>query len=119
MTFSEAIKAFFDSEAGLAAVGVLLIGIVDLVLGILAAWRDGTFQLSAVDAWLRSSFAGRIAPIWLLLIVGYLADSLDLAGIPVLLAAGIGAAGLYVAATVSSILKNWGPNREKQTVPTD
>ena len=119
MTLTDAIREFFASGAGQAAMGVLVVGFIDFVLGVLAAFRDGVFDLSALAAWLRAQFAGRILPIWVLLFLGYYAQGIEFSDIPLLLAAGLGAAAIYVAETIGSILKNWGPSREKQTVPTE
>jgi len=119
VTLTESIRAFFDSGAGQAALAVLAVGLVDFLLGVLAALRDGVFELSAVGAWIRVQFAGRILPIWILLFIGFYAQGIEFADIPLLLAAGLGAAATYVAETVGSILKNWGPKHEVQTVPTE
>lgn len=119
MTLTEAINAFFQSAAGQAALGVLIVGVVDLVLGISAAVRDGTFDPTSIAAWLRKHVAGRIFPIWVLLFVGHFTSGVQFADIPLLLSAGIGAAGLYVVETVAGIVAVWGPNRTKQTVPED
>jgi len=114
---TDAIREFYGSPAGQAAVAVLVVGIADLVLGILAAFRDNVFSIEAVAAWLRSTLSGRILPIWVLLFVGYFAQGIQVAGIPLLLAAGIGAGGLFVTETVGTIVKQWGPTKQAQTKP--
>lgn len=119
MTLPDALVAFYAAPAGQAAVGVLVVGVADLVLGIAAAVRDRVFSLDSVAAWLRSNLAGRILPIWVLLFVGYFAQGIALAGIPLLLAAGVGAALLYTAETVGAIVKTWGPTKATQTKPLD
>jgi hypothetical protein len=116
MTITAAIQAFFADTAGQVAAAVLLVAIVDLVLGIAAAIRDRVFQWENVAAWLRSTLAGRVLPTWVLLFVGYFAH-LNVAGIDLLGAAGIAAGLLYVAETVGTIVRLWGPNRGDQKVP--
>jgi hypothetical protein len=121
MTFTDSIAAFFSAPAGQAALAVLIVAIVDLVLGVAAAFRDDTFQLDSVGAWLRKHIAGRVIPIWVLLFVGHFTAGISFGDVPVLLGVGLAAAGLYVAETIGSIMSLWGPakNREVQAVPQD
>lgn len=117
MVLTDALRAFLAAPAGQAAEAVLLLGIVDLVLGIAAAFRDNVFSVEAVAAWLRSTLAGRILPIWVLLFVGYFGQGVG-TDLPLLLAAGLGAAGLFTVETVGNIVKTWGPTKQQQTKPT-
>jgi hypothetical protein len=119
VNITQALQDFFNSPAGQAAFGMLVIGGLDLLLGVAAAFRDNTFQLEAVSAWLRSNLAGKIFPIWMLLFVGHFTSGLAIGDIPLLLTAGIGAAALYTAGTLGSILASWGPNRSIQPVPDE
>jgi hypothetical protein len=119
VTLPEAIVQFFDSAAGQAALAVLAVGIVDFALEMLAAYRDGVFRLDNVAAWIRSDLAGRILPIWLLLFIGHYATGIQFANIPLILAAGLGAAGLYVAETLAAILREWGPASMRRAKPTE
>lgn len=109
----EALQAFFASPAGTAAYGVLVVAIVDFLLGVAASVRDHTFSLDEVAAVLRKHVAGRVFPIWLLLIFGYVGN------IDALTAVGLAAAAAYLAETLGSIAASWGPNRETQPTPTD
>lgn len=111
MDFRASLDAFFSSQAGQLALWVLLLPAVDFALGTLAAIRDGTFELDRLAAFLRRHVAGRIVPIWILLFVGHFADQwlVPVVDVPALTAVGVGAAGLYVAETVGSILRSWGP----------
>jgi hypothetical protein len=106
------LTAFFQTEAGLAVQGVLVVALVDFLLGVMAAFRDGTFALDAVAAWLRKHVAGRVGPIAALLFVGHFGAQ------PLLVVTGLGAAGLYVAETIGSIKASWASNRV-QSVPED
>lgn len=111
MTFPETITAFFDSQSGQLAMWVLVLPVLDFVLGIAAAVRDNTFTLDTVAAFLRKHIMGRMVPVWLLLFVGYLTESwlVPVVDVPAISAIGVAAAGLYVAETVGSILRSWGP----------
>jgi hypothetical protein len=111
MTFEATITGFFETQAGQLALWVVVAPVLDFVLSIAAAVRDGTFQLDAIAAFLRKHVAGRIVPIWLLLFVGYLTDEwlVPVVDVPALTAVGIAAAGIYVAETIGSIFRSWGP----------
>lgn len=112
--FQTTINAFFTSESGLAVYGLIVVALLDFLLGIAAAFRDGTFQLDAVAAWVRKHIGGRVLPITLILLFGYFGNQ------PILTVAAVPMALAYVAETVGSILKSWGPGvREVQAVPTD
>lgn len=121
MDFVTALRTFFDAGAGQAALAVLVVCLVDFLLGVAAAFRDGTFALDAVAAFLRKHVAGRVFPIWVLLFVGHFTAEIKFGDVPILLSVGIGAAALYVAETVGSIMSSWGPGakRSPQPVPED
>jgi hypothetical protein len=111
---------FFANVAGQAALAVLIVGLLDFALGVAAAIRDKVFTFTAIDAWLRSNVAGRIAPLWMLLVVGFLARDLEFGDIPVITTIGIGAAATYVLAVVAKIAEQWGPGHQRQQgVPGD
>ena len=111
-------EAFFASEAGLAVYGLFIVALVDFALGTMAAFRDKTFTLEAVGAWLRKHIAGRVMPLTIMLLFGYFGDQ------PLLYAGAAVGATTYVSETIGSILASWGPKRngeprELQPVPTD
>lgn len=101
--FRDALHAFFTSPTGTAAYGVLIVAGLDWLLGTLKSVSDGTFTLSELAAFLRKHIAGRVLPIWAILIFGYLG------GIEALVQAGLLGAAAYVAETVGSILTDWAP----------
>lgn len=109
----DAFTAFFNDPASIALYYALVVALADFVSGVLAAWRDGTFQLDSVGAWIRKHVAGRLGGIAMLVLFGYFGRQ------DALLAAGVAAAGLYTAETAASIITSWGPKREVQKVPTD
>ncbi len=95
-----AIHAFFNDPAGQAIYAMLALAFVDFALGVLAALRDGTFDMEQIAAFLRKHIAGRVAPIALLLFVGYAAHE------QLLTAAGIAAAAAYTAETIASVVSS-------------
>lgn len=99
------LAGFLNSDAGLALKGLLVVTFLDFATGSFAALRDGTFALDALAAFVRKHILGRVAPIGLLLTVGYfggVAGQLFLVG-------AIGAATAYVAETAASIWGNVNP----------
>lgn len=111
MDIRTTLDAFFASTSGQIALWVVVLPVLDWVLGVLAAIRDGTFTLDSVASFLRKHVAGRVVPIWMLLLVGFFADQwlVPVVDVPALTAVGMAAAGLYVAETIGSILRSWGP----------
>jgi hypothetical protein len=91
------------------------VAFADFATGAFAALRDGTFQLDALAAFLRKHIWGRVAPIGMLLTLGYFGGE----GIGQLfLVSAIGAATAYAAETASSILGNLNPPKESKAVDT-
>lgn len=107
------LKAFFTDPAGMALQLMLIVAFTDFALGVMAAYRDSTLQLNAIAAFLRKHIVGRVFPIGLMLIVGYVGN------VPLFYAAGIAGAAAYTLETIGSILASWGPNRAVQPVPVD
>lgn len=107
------IQEFFNTQLGIVVYGMLVATVADVVMGVWAAVRDGTFSLDVVAAYLRKHVMGRVGPIFGLLFFGYVGNQ------PVLLAAGLVSGAAYATETFASILSSWGPNREIQPVPSD
>src|SRR6188768_3597963 len=84
------LQAFLSSTEGIALQAMLGLAFADFVLGVIAAGRDGTFELEAVAAFLRKHILGRVTPIGLLLIGTYYAGGIDDA-------LGLGAAAVAAA----------------------
>lgn len=101
----EVLSAFLGSEAGLALQGLVLVAFADFVTGTFAAIRDGTFAWGALAAWVRKHLAGRVAPIGVLLALGYFGG----ASAPLFLAGAVAASAAYVAETLASIWGNVNP----------
>lgn len=106
------LQAFLDSEAGLALKAVLVVAFLDFITGVFAAFRDGTFALDSVAAFLRKHVAGRVAPIGTLLVVGYFGGS---AG-QLFIAGALAAATAYAAESAASIWGNVNPPKQSDVV---
>lgn len=102
------LSAFLSSEAGIALQAVLLVAFADFVTGVFAAVRDGTFAWGALAAWLRKHIAGRVAPIGVLLALGYFGGASG----HLFLAGAVAAAAAYGAETLASIWGNVNPPKE-------
>lgn len=92
----------FNSLPGQTIYAMIGLAFLDFLLGVLAAFRDGTFRLDAIGAFLRSS--GVKVAMASLLIIGGVALNQDL-----ITAAGYAAAAIFIAATVGSIIASVGP----------
>lgn len=101
-----ALQDFLNSTAGTALIAMVGVAFADFLTGSFAALRDGTFQLDALAAFLRKHIWGRVAPIGLLLGLGYFGG--DTIG-QLFLASGVAAAVAYSAETAASILSNLNP----------
>jgi hypothetical protein len=99
------LQAFLASDAGLAMKGLLIVAFADFATGTFAALADGTFALDALAAFLRKHILGRVAPIALLLALGYFGGA---AG-QLFLAGAIAASTAYVLETIGSIKGNFFP----------
>lgn len=119
MTFEATIQAFFATTTGQLAFWVPVISLADFLFGLAASVRDGTFQLDSIMAFLRKHIMGRVFPIWGLLLVGWIADDVVPLPVDVPLLTGLGAAAAvaYIAETVGSIARAWGPLPAPGTSP--
>jgi hypothetical protein len=109
---ADALVAFLNSDAGLALKGMLAVAFLDFATGSFAALRDGTFALDALAAFVRKHIFGRVAPIGLLLTVGYFGGA---AG-QLFLVGAIAAAAAYVAETAASVWGNVNPPKASDVV---
>jgi hypothetical protein len=90
-------QAFLNSTAGLAIKGALVAAFLDLAFGVFAAFRDGTFALDSIAAFVRKHLLGRVLPISILAAAGYAT------GDTIMTAAGAAALTAYAAETLASI----------------
>lgn len=109
------ISAFFATPIGYVVYLVLATTLVAFLSGVAAALRDGSFSWQAIDAFIRAYLMGRVMPIFVLLLGGYLVT--DAAG-AALTASGLAAATAYVTSTVAAVLANW-TQAQTQGVPSE
>jgi hypothetical protein len=91
------IQDFLASPAGLAIKAALAAAFLDFAFGVFAAARDGTFALDAIAAFLRKHIVGRVLPVSVLAVVGYVTED------QVMIAAAAAALTAYAAETLASI----------------
>lgn len=122
------LSEFFHTPAGTTIVALFGLAIVDLVLGVIAALRDETFQLQAIDAWVRKTLLGRLLMPTVLLIAGYLLGGIQLTGDVTtqltspgawLTTAGLTAAATVLLGLVGSIQESLQPKPGARAVPTE
>jgi hypothetical protein len=95
---SAIITAFLAAPAGTAVKALLVATFLVFLLGTFAALRDKTFNLQYVDAFVRTTILGRVAPVTAVLFIGYFADDQLITG------AGVAAAAIVAAGMVASAL---------------
>lgn len=94
---------FLASPAGLAIKGALAAAFLDFAFGVFAALRDGSFALDALAAFLRKHLVGRVLPVSLLAVTGYVT------GDQVMIAAAALALTAYATETLASIYSSIRP----------
>lgn len=97
------ITDFLASPAGLAIKAALAAAFLDFAFGVFAAIRDGTFAVDALAAFLRKHLVGRVLPVSLLAVTGYIT------GDQVMIAAAAAALTAYAAETLGSIYQSIKP----------
>jgi hypothetical protein len=112
---ADALVAFLNSDSGLALKGMLAVAFLDFATGSFAALRDGTFALDALAAFVRKHIFGRVAPIGLLLTVGYFGGE---AG-QLFLVGAIAAAAAYVAESAASVWGNVNPPKPSEVTTAE
>ena len=111
----EALNEFLNSPAGVALIAATGAAFADLATGSLAALRDGTFSLDSIAAFLRKHIAGRVAPLGVLMFLGYFGGG-TLGSL--FLASAVAGLTAYAAETAASIWDNLSPKGDNP-VPTD
>jgi hypothetical protein len=91
------ISDFLASPAGLAVKAALVAAFLDFAFGLFSALRDGVFALDSVAAFVRKHLLGRVFPVGLLAVAGYVTSD------QVMIAAAAAALTAYVAETLGSI----------------
>lgn len=104
---------FLASPAGIAVKASLVAAFLDFAFGAFAALRDGTFALDAVAAFVRKHLLGRVFPISVLAIAGYLTSDLAM------IAAGAAALTAYAVETMGSIYASLATKSTVSEIPVD
>lgn len=106
---------FLASPAGIALKGALVAAFLDFFIGSGMALSKGTFALEAVASFIRKHLLGRVFPLALLLIAGYLTGDVALNTF------AAGALAAYAAETIASIKGSLTESSETaaKTVPVD
>lgn len=94
---------FLASPAGLAVKAALVAAFLDFAFGVFAAVRDGTFAVDAIAAFLRKHLIGRVLPVSLLAIAGYVT------GDAIMTTAAAASLTAYAAETLGSIYGSINP----------
>jgi len=106
---------FLASPAGLALKGALVAAFLDFAVGVFFALRNGTLALDAIAAFLRKHVLGRVAPLGLMLVVGYVTGDVTLNAFA---AAGLVA---YATETMASVYASFSESKTvaSATIPTE
>lgn len=106
---------FLASAAGLALKGALVAAFLDFAVGAFFAARNGTFALDSVAAFLRKHVLGRVLPLGVLLVTGYLTGDVTM---NTFAAAGLTA---YAAETMASVYGSFTETKAEAvaSIPTD
>jgi len=89
---TSALTGFLASPSGVALKGLLVGSVLVALLGIFAALRDGTFDMKYIDSFVRTTVWGKVAPVGVVLVVGYVLndDATNVIAIPIAGAVGLG-----------------------------
>jgi len=106
---------FLASPAGLALKGALVAAFLDFAVGVFFAARNGTLAFDAIAAFLRKHVLGRVLPLALLLVTGYVTGDVTLNSFA---AAGLVA---YATETMASVYASFSESKAvaASTVPTE
>ena len=97
------LHAFLNDPAGLALKGMLVAAFLNLAFGLFGAFRDNSFDVTAIAAFARKHLMGRVFPIGSLLVAGWFTGDLAMN------AAAGAAATLYTVETLGSIYASIKP----------
>jgi len=108
------LEEFLASPGGIAVKGAMVAAFLDFAIGTFMALKEGTFALDAVAAFVRKHLLGRVFPISLLAVAGYLTGDL------VMNSAAAAALTAYAAETLGSIYASIKvPDKTADTIPQD
>lgn len=95
-----------DPIANAAAVGSVILAILDFLIGTVRALSDGTWKPEYMSSWVRAQLLGHVVPIVLILSFGQVIGTITIGDfkLNVLIAGGLAAAASYAVVTAKSIL---------------
>jgi hypothetical protein len=97
------LEAFLADPLGLAVKGALVAAFLDFAFGVFAAFKDGTFALDSLAAFVRKHLLGRVFPVSLMAVTAYVTGDTAMA------AAAIAALTAYAVETLASIYGSLKP----------
>jgi hypothetical protein len=103
------LDAFLNDPTGLAVKAALVAAFLDFAFGVFAAARDGTFALDSLASFVRKHLLGRVFPVGLLAVTGYVTGDAAMKG-----AAAVALAA-YTAETIGSIYGSLKPPAQSVT----
>lgn len=118
------LSGFLSDPTGLAVKGALIAAFLDFAFGVFAAFKDGTFALDSLAAFVRKHLLGRVFPVSLLAVMAYLTDDATMAaaaGIALAAYAGETMASIYgsIKPPAPSVVAEAKPAETINPVPTD
>jgi len=108
----EQVTEFVNSTGGLAVKGALIAAFLDFAFGVFASFRDGTFAVDALAAFVRKHLLGRVFPISLMAIVAFYSND------GFMTAAAAAALTAYAAETLGSVYDSIRTSTSNP-IPTD
>lgn len=108
-----------DPVTNAAAIGVVVLALLDFVIGTVRAVADGTFTFESFSTWVRAQLLGHVIPIILLLTFGQVIGSISVGGLSfnVVVAAGLAGAASYAATTINSVIDSVNPSADDPIPP--
>lgn len=109
------IADFLASTGGIAVKAALVAAFLDFAVGSFMAASHGSFALDAIGAFIRKHLLGRVLPLSLLVLVGYLTGDLAINS------AAAGALTVYAIETMASIRASITESKAiaVETIPND
>lgn len=107
------IAGLLASPAGLAIKGALIAAFLDFAFGVFAAFKDGTFAIDALAAFVRKHLLGRVLPCSILAVAGYYS------GDALMISAAAAALTAYAGETLGSIYGSIRPPAASEEVSAE
>lgn len=106
-------SVFADQTTNIVIALLVALPLLDWVTGVLRAFADHSFELAALDVFIRTQIAGRVLPLIILLVLGRIVtigtgSALNIPGLDLslLTGGGIAAAVPFLLVTLQSLREN-------------